>query len=86
MRAEVECGTLRNVASEYVSVSGITNVSQANNIGYRCTMFCGFSPGYTISVNIVMKGSQTLSAHVSIARGIIDWIAQHRLNLRDDKK
>ena len=86
MRAEVECGTLRNVASEHVAVSGITNVSQENNIGYRCTMFCGFIPGYTISVNIVMKGSQTQSAHVSIARGIIDWIAQHRLNLRDDKK
>ena len=86
MRDEVKYGLLKKAESEYVPVSGITNVSQENGLGDRCAMFSGFIPGYTITVNIVMSGPRTRRAPISIAKGVIDWIAQYRLQLGGKSK
>lgn len=86
MRDEVKYGLLKKAESEYVPVSGITNVSQENGLGDRCAMFSGFIPGYTITVNIVMSGPRTRRTPISIAKGVIDWIAQHRLHWGGESK
>lgn len=76
----------KKVSSEYVPVYGTTNVSIENGEKDRCSMFSGYIPEYTITVNLVMSGSLIRIAPLRIAKKVVDWIALNRLGIKEKPK
>ena len=81
MRDEVTDGLLKTVNSTRVPVYGITNITPEKRLATRCAMFSGFIPGYTITFNMIHGAHVSRRLTMLIAKGIIDWIAEHRVNL-----
>lgn len=86
LREAVQYGMSKKVSSEYVPVYGTTNVSIENGEKDRCSMFSGYIPEYTITVNLVMSGSLIRIAPLRIAKKIVDWIALNRLGIKEKPK
>lgn len=84
LREAVLYGWSKKADSEYVPVYGTTNVSIEDGEGQHCSMFSGFIPNYTITVNIVMSGAKVRRTPIAIAKGIIDWIVQNKLNMQKE--
>ena len=80
LRDAVLVGCAKSANSPMVPVSGMVNVTVDMTTRERCAMFNGFIPGYTVTVNLVMRSGDANDAPAAIARNIIEWIANNRIN------
>ncbi len=84
MRECVVEGMGRIMNSDYVSVAGITNVSQEDADGYKGLFAAAFfpyeKPEYTIGVYILRKGNKGYANPSYAAKNIIEWMALNKLS------
>lgn len=84
MRETVTDGMGRIMNSDYVSVAGITNISQEDADGYKGQFAAAFwpyeKPEYSIGVYILRKGNKGYANPSYAVKNIIEWMTFNKLS------
>ncbi|MBR5654228.1 MAG: hypothetical protein IKX22_09135 [Prevotella sp.] len=83
LRDNVLYGTAKKVSSNEIPVSGACLISPENGQGYLTATFLGYTPTYTIVVNVEGNLPVIRSIPVDVARKVVNWIAKHRLGMNN---